>query len=146
MNLLEFVEKFEKFFYGALIVLLMIVLVVALGELALAIISAVTLFPIGFFGDTGLTDLLGVFLLVLIAIELLDTIMGYFRENVIHVEIVVLLAIIAVARKVILLEPTEGTGIELIGIGVVITGLAGSYYLIKKAGIRFAKKDTQGRD
>ena len=48
---------------------------------------------------------LGAFLLVLIGVELLDTIKAYFRENAIHVEIVVLLAIIAVARKVILLDP-----------------------------------------
>ena len=49
--------------------------------------------------------MLGGFLLVLIGIELLDTIKAYFRENTIHVEIVILLAIIAIARKVILLDP-----------------------------------------
>ncbi len=52
-----------------------------------------------------LTDVLGVFLLVLIGVELLDTMLEYFRENTIHVEIVVLLSIIAIARKVILLDP-----------------------------------------
>ena len=81
----------------------------------------------------------GAFLLVLIGVELLDTIKAYFRENTIHVEIVVLLAIIAVARKVILLDPAEMSGnefgFELMGIGVIVVGLAGGYYLIKKAGI-----------
>jgi uncharacterized membrane protein (DUF373 family) len=82
---------------------------------------------------------LGAFLLVLIGVELLDTIKAYFVENTIHVEIVVLLAIIAVARKVILLEPpkviTFDYGFELMGIGVIVVGLAASYYLIKKAGL-----------
>ena len=50
--------------------------------------------------------ILGAFLLVLICIELLDTIKAYFYENTIHVEIVILLAIIAISRKVILLDPT----------------------------------------
>jgi uncharacterized membrane protein (DUF373 family) len=82
---------------------------------------------------------LGAFLLVLIGVELLDTIKAYFHENTIHVEIVVLLAIIAVARKVILLDPSGMSanefGFELMGIGVVVVGLAAGYYLIKKAGI-----------
>jgi uncharacterized membrane protein (DUF373 family) len=81
---------------------------------------------------------LGGFLLVLIGVELLDTIKAYFRENAIHVEIVVLLAIIAIARKVILLDPTGMSGadygIELMGIGVIVVGLSAGYFLIKKAG------------
>ena len=58
---------------------------------------------------------LGGFLLVLIGVELLDTIKAYFRENAIHVEIVVLLAIIAIARKVILLDPTGMSGYRVSG-------------------------------
>ena len=84
-------------------------------------------------------SLLGAFLLVLIGVELLDTIKAYFRENTIHVEIVVLLAIIAVARKVLLLDPIGLTafeyGFEMISIGVIILGLSAGYFLIKKAGI-----------
>ncbi|MCX6685513.1 MAG: phosphate-starvation-inducible PsiE family protein [Methanoregula sp.] len=63
-----------------------------------------------------LTNLLGVFLLILIGVEFLDTIKAYFKENAIHFEIVILLAIIAIARKVILLDPAsapEYIGIEL---------------------------------
>ena len=63
---------------------------------------------------------------MLIAVELLDTMKAYITENVIHVEVVVLLAIIAIARKVILLDPTGTDGTELIGIGVIIVGLAAS--------------------
>ena len=49
----------------------------------------------------NLMDSFGVFLLVLIGIELLDTIKVYLRRNVVRVEVVVLVAIIAVARKVV---------------------------------------------
>ena len=52
----------------------------------------------------------------------------------------VLLAIIAIARKVILLDPTGMSGFdygfELMGIGVIVVGLSAGYYLIKKAGIK----------
>lgn len=48
-------------------------------------------------GLDELMDLFGVFLLVLIGIELLDTIKVYLKENVVNVEVVVLVAIIAVS-------------------------------------------------
>ncbi|MEI8331441.1 MAG: phosphate-starvation-inducible PsiE family protein, partial [Methanomicrobiales archaeon] len=82
---------------------------------------------------------LGAFLLVLIGVELLDTIKAYFIENTIHVEIVILLAMIAMARKVILLDPSSlkgfESGFELMGIGVIVVGLGAGYYMIKKGGL-----------
>ncbi len=82
-----------------------------------------------------LMNLLGVFLLVLIGIELLDTIKIYLRRNVVHVEVVVLVAIIALARKVVVLKIEELTGNHVIGIGVSIVSLAVAYYVIKKSGL-----------
>jgi len=51
-----------------------------------------------------LLSFFGFFLLVLIGIEFLDTIKAYLRDSVIYVEIVILVAIIAISRKVILLD------------------------------------------
>ena len=138
-DMLDIVAKFEKILYGTLILMLMAVLVFAVVQLAWTLITSLTNFSPGLPESYGLANVLGAFLLVLIGIELLDTMMEYFRENAIHVEIVVLLAIIAIARKVILLDPAATTGFELIGIGVVILGLAGAYYLIKKAGFTIGK-------
>ena len=137
--MIEIVNKFEKIVYGALMALLILVLAAALLELVWYIFKSLSNDPILLLESHELTAVLGAFLLVLIGIELLDTIKAYFSENSIHVEIVLLLAIIAIARKVILLDPTGMSGIdfgfELIGIGVIVVGLAGGYYLIKKAGI-----------
>src|SRR5512137_2601779 len=137
--MLETVNKFEKLVYGILMALLMFVLAASLIELVWYIYNSLANAPSFLLESTELIAVLGAFLLVLIGVELLDTIKAYFSENTIHVEIVVLLAIIAIARKVILLDPTttSGTdfGIELMGIGVIVLGLAGGYYLIKKAGI-----------
>jgi len=139
---MKFVIKFERFIYGALIAMLMVVLVFAVGELAWLLVTNLTNTspnltnpPPLLLENYELTNILGAFLLVLIAVELLDTMLEYFRENAIHVEIVVLLSIIAIARKVILLEPSTTNGLELVGIGVVIIGLSAAYFLIKKAGI-----------
>ncbi len=135
MKVIDAVTKFERIVYGALLVMLMVVLVFAVGELAWLLITNLNNTPLLLLENHELTNVLGAFLLVLIGVELLDTILEYFRENAIHVEIVVLLSIIAIARKVILLDPSTTNGLELVGIGIIIIGLAAAYFLIKKAGI-----------
>jgi uncharacterized membrane protein (DUF373 family) len=138
--MIEIVNKFEKVIYAVLMIMLMVVLIAAVVDLAWILVISLTDISPWLLESHEMIQVLGGFLLVLIGVELLDTIKAYFRENSIHVEIVVLLAIIAIARKVILLDPSEmsGTdfGIELVGIGIIIVGLSAGYYLIKKAGIR----------
>ncbi|PKG33373.1 phosphate-starvation-inducible PsiE family protein [Methanoregula sp.] len=147
MDITAVVEKFEKGIYAVLMILLIIVLVAAVLDLGWILIHAIVLNTPYLLEAHEMIYVLGGFLLVLIGVELLDTIKAYFRENVIHVEIVVLLAIIAVARKVILLDPsTSSTGVaitmngfefgfEMIGIGILLVCLAAGYFLIKKGGI-----------
>jgi len=138
--MIEIVNKFEKVIYALLMIMLMLVLIAAIVDLTWVLVTSLTDISPWLLDSHEMIQVFGGFLLVLIGVELLDTIKAYFRENSIHVEIVVLLAIIAIARKVILLDPSgmSGTdfGIELIGIGVIVVGLSAGYYLIKKAGIR----------
>jgi uncharacterized membrane protein (DUF373 family) len=139
--MIELVNKFEKGVYAVLMGLLMLVLVGSLLDLIVLLYEALWKITPGVLETKELIAILGAFLLVLIGVELLDTIKAYFRENTIHVEIVVLLATIAIARKVILLDPSGMNGFEfgfeLMGIGVIVVGLGTGYYLIKKAGITF---------
>ena len=137
--MIEIINKFEKLIYAVLMIMLIVVLLAAISDLAWLMIQSLVYKSPALLESHELITVLGVFLLVLIGVELLDTIKAYFKENTIHVEIVVLLAIIAVARKVILLDPTGMNGFEygfeLMGIGVIVIGLGAGYYLIKKAGI-----------
>jgi len=137
--MLEYVEKFEKSIYAVIIFMLIIVLVAAMFDLVVLLGRFILDETPLLIEAKEMITLLGAFLLVLIGVELLDTIKAYFRENTIHVEIVILLAIIAVARKVLLLDQNSMNafdyGFEMICIGVIILGLSAGYYLIKKAGI-----------
>jgi uncharacterized membrane protein (DUF373 family) len=151
MEIIGTIEKIEKGIYAALMVMLVVVLITAMADLAVLLVGALlTTSPI-LMESHEMINVLGAFLLVLIGVELLDTIKAYFRENTIHVEIVILLAVIAVARKVILMDPSNMNGFEygfeMMSIGVIIVGLTAGYYLIKKAGITIGpggvKKDGE---
>jgi uncharacterized membrane protein (DUF373 family) len=134
--MIEQIDRFEHLIYMILIVLLGIVLIFAIVELVYLIITSLISPQPGLIYNSGIVTILGSFLIVLITVELLDTMKAYIAENVIHVEVVVLLAIIAIARKVILLDPASADSGELIGIGVIIIGLAAAFYLIKKSGVQ----------
>lgn len=83
----------------------------------------------------ALMSTFGGFLLILIGIELLETIKVYLKQNIVHVEVVILVAIIALARKIVIIN-VEELSIEVsAGIAALILALGIAYYLIKKTGI-----------
>ena len=57
----------------------------------------------------GLLDIFGYFLLVLIGVELLETLRAYLKQDVIHVRVVLEVALIAMARKAIIEEPAAAS-------------------------------------
>ncbi len=73
------------------------------------------------------------FLLILIGLELMDSIKSFITTHKVNVSIFITLALIAVCRKIIVIDLSESDFTELIGIGVVIFALASGYYLLKKA-------------
>lgn len=131
-------NEFEKWVYYALLVLLSFVVLFSIIELFWEIVKGVLIETMYRLDNHEILTVFGFFLLVLIGIELLDTIKAYIIRREIHVEVIVLLAIIAVARKIILVDPYGDVHISdftLWGLGVVVICLAGAYYLIKRAGI-----------
>jgi len=102
MDIINITNRFEKGVYGFLITLLMLVLIASIFDLILIMYQFLLVETSGILETNEIITLLGFFLLVLIGFELLDTIKAYFKENSIHVEVIILLAIIAMSRKVIL--------------------------------------------
>jgi uncharacterized membrane protein (DUF373 family) len=71
--------------------------------------------------------------LVLIGIELLETMVKTHQSRSIdRVKIVMAVAIIAIARKVIILDMKELPGVAVLGIAAIILALSIGYYLIKR--------------
>ena len=138
--MLGYIDRFERGIYFILLLMLAAVVFLAVIELAVMLTEAFIVDISYRLDNHEILTAFGFFLLILIGLELMDTIKAYLTSNEIHFEIIVLLAIIAVARKIILLDPfTETVGAfdaaTLIGLGVVVISLGGCYYLIKKAGV-----------
>lgn len=136
INLLKKITQVvEKFIIVSLIFMMAVLLILATIELCYYLIDTIIASDGLLISLENLSDLFGIFLLVLIGIELIDTIKVYLKENVVHVEVVVLVGIIALARKIVILKVEEMSGEMLIGIGVLIIALSVSYYLIKKTNL-----------
>jgi uncharacterized membrane protein (DUF373 family) len=132
------VKLVERVIIRVLIVLMLIVLIFSTLDLIIKVVVNLIEPPIMLIDHDNLFELFGVFLMVLIGIELLDTIKAYFKENIIHVEVVMLVALIALARKIIVLD-MEKYKDSLWGIAALIIALSVGYYLIKKTDKRFFK-------
>lgn len=126
------IKKFQKSIVLVLVALMAVVLFLSTIELAWIIIKDIMTPPILLLEIDELLELFGLFMLVLIGLELLDTIAKtYMNESANHAQIVMSVAIIAIARKVIILDVKDLSGLALIGIAAIILALSIGYYLIK---------------
>ncbi|HXO33628.1 MAG TPA: phosphate-starvation-inducible PsiE family protein [Candidatus Acidoferrales bacterium] len=81
----------------------------------------------------GLLEIFSFFLVILIGVELLETLKAYVKKDVIHVRLVLEVALIAMARKVIILEPNSVTALTLFGMAALISALGVAFYFERKA-------------
>jgi len=75
----------------------------------------------------------GAFLVVLIAIEIFLNIILYLKKEMGHLKLVVATALMAIARKVIILDYSQLRDSQMIGMGCLILSLGLAYWLIGRA-------------
>ena len=118
----------QKFTVLALVAMLVLVIVLSTGHLGLLIAQELYKPPRFLIPVEGLLEIFGYFLLVLIGVELLETLKAYMKKDVIHVRVVLEVALIAMARKVIIEEPNDVPAQTLFGIAALILALGLAYY------------------
>jgi uncharacterized membrane protein (DUF373 family) len=119
----------------ALVLAVLLVVVVALSTIDLAILIAQDVWkaPRFLIPVQSLLEIFSFFLLVLIGVELLETLKAYVKKDVIHVRLVLEVALIAMARKVIVLEPDNVSGLALFGVAALILALGVAFYFERRA-------------
>ena len=130
------ISRFECQLSRILAGLLMVVL--AASTVQLLIVTAQVLLQPGQDWLGGqLLQLLDRLLLILIGLEVLQNLTAYLRDHTFQTELVVLTALTAVARKVIVMPPGhEKDPLMLFGVGGVILCLAAAYFLLRASRLR----------
>jgi uncharacterized membrane protein (DUF373 family) len=130
---LSTIHGYERQLAKLLALLLAVVIGFAVFELVVESSIKIAQFQTDWF-EGGLIKLLDRLLLIFIALEVLQNVTAYLRDQVVQIELVLLTAMTAVARKVIVLPPgTESKPQLMAGFGVIVVGLAAAYWLVKRA-------------
>ena len=106
-----------------------IIILLTLLDVGWLIVNDVITPPYMFLESSELLDLFGMSLLVLIGLELMETIYSFHERRVIRAEIIIIVAIIALARKIIILDRSKLSSLTHLDIGVLVLALAGAYFL-----------------
>ena len=129
--MLSFLRRFQKIIVVSLIAMMVLTVFLATIELAWMLILDITTEPLFLLDIQELLDLFGLFLLVLIGIELIETLRTYLTDHEIHAEVVFTVALIAIGRKVIILDVKELPSLTLVGIAAIILAMSFGYFLLK---------------
>ncbi len=130
---MEIIGKVERAIAIALLILMGVVVISGVLEVAYVVLSDLMTPPGFFLGVEDLFDIFGLFLMVLIGLELMTSIKMYLDENTIHAEMMFLVALTAVARKVVILDAKSIDPMTVFAIAALVIALSGGYYYIKKS-------------
>ena len=136
---LEAIESIEGIVSKILSVGMIFVTFVAIAQLSYALVEKIMLTierPSNDSFNSTLFELFGLFLNVLIALEILENITAYLRKHVIQVELVIVTSLIAVARKIIILDLEKKSSSDLIALAVAVFSLSVGYAIVHQTNKR----------
>jgi uncharacterized membrane protein (DUF373 family) len=125
-----FLKRFERFIIMALLAMMIFVVFLSTIELGIILVQEMLKPPFLLLNIEEMLYVFGFFLMVLIGIELMETVKIYLEEETVHVEVILMVAIIAISRKVIIMDIKEVGAMHLLGIASIILALSSGYFLI----------------
>jgi uncharacterized membrane protein (DUF373 family) len=126
------IAAFERVIVVALVAMLMIVIALSTVDLGCTLARDVAPSPRGVLQVDDVLDIFGFFLLVLIGVELLETITAYLHDRAAHVDVVLEVALVAIARKVIALDLSKYPGLTVVGLATLIVALAIAFLIVHR--------------
>jgi uncharacterized membrane protein (DUF373 family) len=113
-----------------LAVLMVFVILWGIGDVVWILYEKLTTPPYFLLNINDIFSTFGAFLAVLIAIEIFVNITLYLRDDVIHVKLVVATALMAISRKVIVLDYAAVEPAYVYATGVTVLALGVTYWLV----------------
>jgi len=121
-----------RFCVRILAVLMTLVIVWSVADVAWVLSERVMIPPVGLLNVNDILALFGTFMAALIAIEIFLNIVLYLRDDVLHVKLVLATALMAIARKVIVLDYKTMEPEYIWATAAVVFALSIGYWLVAK--------------
>ena len=126
-------EKFERFIVLTLMAFMMFAVLLATIEVGVILWQQMVKPPFLLLDVKEMMEVFGFILMVVIGLELLETIKAYLDKRVIHVEVVLLVAIVAVARKIIIMDYKEITPQMILAVAALVISLSIGFFAVRRA-------------
>jgi uncharacterized membrane protein (DUF373 family) len=139
-GLMSIYQRFESIVAMMLTVVIGLVIVISLYHLGKQVIVGLVIGMLDPLDQNVFAAIFGEVLTVMIALEFNHTIQFVVQrsESIIQTKVVLLIALLALSRKIVLIDiETVGAG-ELIGLGVLVLSLGAVYWLMRERDDRLA--------
>lgn len=131
-RLLLSLRSIDKYVTFALMGVMALVVLAATVEVIVSIVRQLFTPALGLADVGSLQSVFGSVLLVLIGVELFESLKSYALEHAFRAEIVITVAMVAIARKVIILDVSHMEAPILLGIAAIIAALGVAYFLFTR--------------
>lgn len=129
-RLISWLKRIIRVAVSSLALLMTYVIVMGVADVVWVLYKKLMSPPVYLLQINDILATFGAFMAVLIAIEIFVNITIYLREDVIHVKIVMATALMAIARKVIILDTDIAKAPELWGLASVVLATAVAYFIV----------------
>lgn len=121
-----------RFTVKVLAVLMVLVIIWSVFDVVYVLYSKFIAPPFFLFEVKDIFVIFGAFMVVLIAVEIFINIRLYLGTNILPIRLVVATALMAIARKVIILDINVVTPVEMLGIAAIVLSLGITHWLVGK--------------
>lgn len=143
--LMRTLDRIIKAAVRVLAILMTVVILFGVLDIVWVMYQKLTSTPFLILEMSDILTLFGAFMAVLIAIEIFINITIYLRDDVIHVKIVMATALMAIARKVIVMDYEKTSSDFVFATAAVVLAMSVGYWLIAKGDPVFPRRpDVQG--
>ena len=130
--LIHWLHMIIRFCVRILAVLMTLVIMWSVADVAWVLYERATASPLGLLNVNDILASFGAFMVTLIAIEIFLNIVLYLRDDVLHVKLVLATALMAIARKVIVLDYKTLEPEYIWATAAVVFALSIGYWLVVK--------------
>jgi uncharacterized membrane protein (DUF373 family) len=128
----KIIQAIEGIIVRALVWMMLLAIILGTVELGRVLIVSITHPPFLLLDIPMLFDAFGLFLVIMIGLELLKSMQFFIAEKRIRPEMVIEVAIIALCNKIITLNLKSTTADSLVGMAALLIGLAACFYILQR--------------